>query len=346
MKELKNKEVIIGLIVLILLCVIALCLIARREFPTKNNIKDNALASVEEIPIAENQGNSVAGLNEGLTEEKGAVGAGQNISGAALDKEAAMTDEVLTKKESSLGISTKISGEYHSEPVMTEYAGDDLWQLEELYTYWDEYKLDAVDDLIHLPRVRTITNELSGTNYFYYYGSKNADGLPNGKGLAVYADNAYYCGEWKNGKRSGKGMWLQIYPDKTATLNGVTGVTEHSYNGSWQNDYPNGEGQEHISYDFEKMKGEYIITNVIGGFKDGYYDGELYIMTIEGENNTTEWEAVAKKGVYSYCDERINTSGKRTVWDKMRHLENQDNHRWMNEKENTNFGIYGLKKKN
>ena len=94
------------------------------------------------------------------------------------------------------------------------------------------------------------------------------------------------------------------------------------------------------------MKGEYIITNVIGGFKDGYYDGELYIMTIEGENNTTEWEAVAKKGVYSYCDERINTSGKRTVWDKMRHLENQDNHRWMNEKENTNFGIYGLKKKN
>jgi len=141
-------------------------------------------------------------------------------------------------------------------------------------------------------------------------------------------------------------MYWKIYPDKTGMLNNVPGVTEHIYNGEWLNDLPNGEGQEHISYDCDIMDGEYVINNVIGNFKDGYYDGELYIMEIKGEHNTTDWEATANMGVFDYCGETRSASGRRKVWKRMKESDEygDDNFAWLFEEENTGFGVYGLKK--
>ena len=165
-------------------------------------------------------------------------------------------------------------------------------------------------------------------------------------GVAVYANNTYYCGDWKNGKRHGKGMWLRLFPDKPSTVNGVTGVLEHSYNGQWENDLPNGNGQEHIEYDLEVMEGSDIILNVIGSFKDGYYNGELYIMTIEKSGSTTDWEASAQKGVFDYFHNRYSTTGKLPVWERMEEVEEGTQYRWLDEPENVNWGISGLKKMN
>ena len=199
MKEIKNKEVIIGLLALIILCILAIGLIIRREFP-KDEKKDGMFA-VEEYAIEEQQ-KAEEPVAEALP-AKTAMDADKNI---------AIKDESLqqAKVEQGAVISTKKKGEasaYHTEPTYKEYTGEDMWQLEEIYYYWKDYKLEAVEDLIRLPRVRTITNALSGTNDFYYYGEKDSKGNPNGYGLAVYADNAYYCGNWKAGKRSGQGMW-------------------------------------------------------------------------------------------------------------------------------------------
>lgn len=341
MKELKNKEIIIGLIVLIVLSIVAIVLILRREFP-----EEEKWVKTEPIEMAEESIDTESAVD---TQNKARVEAAvENKNLGIIDEKTTDTPVVISnneKAEIALFEEHK-AGEYHSQPDLKEYTGDEMWQLEEIYYYWDEYKLEAVEDLIRLPRVRTLTNELSGTNHFYYYGDVDSKGNPHGKGIAVYADNAYYFGKWKDGKRSGDGMYWKIYPDKTGMLNGVPGVTEHIYNGDWLNDYPNGEGQEHISYDCDIMDGEYVINNVIGNFKDGYYDGELYIMEIEGEHNTTDWEATAQSGVFDYYGDTKSASGRRKVWKRMKESSShgEDNYAWLYEEENKGFGVYGLKK--
>lgn len=352
MKEIKNKEIVIGLIVLIFLSIIAILLIVRREFPEEKNINEAAVTE-EKIDYEDNIKEPEAAKQEAAIAES--VQENLAIQDENADKEvkeekeateAAGTVEKNQMAELALYSEAELAavGGYHPEPVLKEYTGEDMWQLEELYHYWIEYKLDAVNDLIHLPRVRTLTNELNGTNYFYYYGETDSKGNPDGSGLAVYADNTYYCGSWKSGKRSGQGMYWKIYPDKTGTIAGVMGVTEHMYNGSWLNDYPNGEGQEHFSYDYDVMKGDIVIANVIGNFADGYYDGELYIMTTNDREETTDWEAAASKGVFEYCNRSISASGKRTVWEKTKSKGSQDDFYWLDEPENVEFGVYGLKK--
>lgn len=349
MKELKNKEIIIGLIVLIILCIIAISLIIKREFP-KEDTKQEPTAVTEEqgqkeTDALQSELDSQLSIVESKTDE---LNLAQEEVAAAKEKAEADAENEQQMQALALDAYADSQSEFHTAPVYKEYTGEEMEQLEELYYYWNDYQLDAVDDLIRLPRLRTaFTNELTGTNSFYYYGSLNSNGLPEGSGLAVYENNAYYCGEWKNGKRHGKGMWLQIYPDKPSTLNGVTGIIEHSYNGQWQNDYPNGEGQEHIGFDYEVMEGEVVITNVIGNFKDGYYNGELYIMTVNDEEESTDWEAVAKKGVFDYYHERYNGSGELPVWERMKQTEDDDdNYFWLDEPENVNWGIFGLKKMN
>lgn len=338
MRKLKNKEVIIGSAVLIVLCIIAIILIVKREFPKQ----EKNIVTVEEIDIDKKAENDAL-KEEELLLEYALIDESTNIL-AEENKEAKQDENIQM-----LGLeqfADSVNG-YYSFPQYAEYTGEEMWQLEELFYYWDAYKLEAVDDLVRLPRLRTaFTNELAGTNQFYYYGAFNENGLPEGRGVSVYENNTYYCGEWKNGKRHGRGMWLQIYPDKPATLNGAAGAVVHSYNGEWKNDLPNGTGQEHFEYDLEELEGEDIILNVIGGFVDGYYDGELYIMTIKKSGDTIDWEANAQKGSFIYFHDRYSTSGKLPAWQRMEEVKEGTKYRWLDESENSNWGIFGLRKMN
>ena len=318
MRDLKNKEVIAGLIILILLSITAMILIVRKELnsdivlPSQTDIEKNNEIDKEETKVIED-----------------------NSSISTVTEMENNTTESITKDSDSIS-------EKYVSATLKEYTTDD-WQLKELFYYWDEYQLDAVEDLIRLERVRVITNELAGTNNYYYYGEKDGSGKPNGNGLAVYANNAYYCGEWKNGLRSGEGMWLQIFPDETATINKVKGVKEHLYNGMFENDYPNGSGQEHFEYDIDLLNTDDAIANAIGTFKDGYYDGDMYIMTISTLNSTTDWNAKAKKGVFIPLEDKKSTTGQEPVWEKSEGDE-EDIYYWMLPSTNHEFGICGLKK--
>ena len=62
-------------------------------------------------------------------------------------------------------------------------------QLKEMMSYWEQGNQKALDDLAYLDRFRAMSYQLKGTNKFYYAGETNADGKPNGTGIAVYADN-------------------------------------------------------------------------------------------------------------------------------------------------------------
>ena len=94
----------------------------------------------------------------------------------------------------------------------------------------------------------------------------------SGTGIACYADNAYYYGEWSNGKREGNGKWVRFYVYYDDDTTSDRAYREHMYAGEWKNDLPDGEGQEHYELDMSKAaKKERYIQNVIGTFRSGFY---------------------------------------------------------------------------
>lgn len=165
-------------------------------------------------------------------------------------------------------------------------------QMAEMYGYWSEGNMEAVRDLAHLERFEAMSYSLMGTMDFYYYGDTNSEGIPNGMGLAAYAEDQYYYGQWVNGTRSGDGCWISFYP---AYSNYV--VKEHMYTGQWASDLPNGQGQEHYDYDSDLMNAEDVyLQNAIGGFSIGNYNGDMYVITVDEDEDTTEWVGQCENG--------------------------------------------------
>ena len=132
--------------------------------------------------------------------------------------------------------------------------------------------MDAVEDLAMLPWYMRMSSDISDANSFYYYGERSSAGQPDGTGIACYADNAYYYGEWSNGKREGNGKWVRFYVYYDDDTTSDRAYREHMYAGEWKNDLPDGEGQEHYELDMSKAaKKERYIQNVIGTFRSGFY---------------------------------------------------------------------------
>ncbi len=135
---------------------------------------------------------------------------------------------------------------------------------------------------------------------FYYYGERSSAGQPDGTGIACYADNAYYYGEWSNGKREGNGKWVRFYVYYDDDTTSDRAYREHMYAGEWKNDLPDGEGQEHYELDMSKAaKKERYIQNVIGTFRSGFYSGEMYLTTLNWDGNQEEWNGFADAGIWS-----------------------------------------------
>lgn len=352
MKNLKDKDVIIGLIIIIILGAIALFLLIRREMGYQ---KEEPI--VVEEPVVVEETNIVSEELENLIEEDVVLEEAETeeVMEEEPQEEIALTNVQVVTEETSKQIAEEakkdfalydiLGNEKYAAASLTERKQDDD-QLKELYDYWDAYKLDAVADLVRLERLQKVSEELEGKNKFYYYGSVDRLGRPSGKGLAVYADNTYYFGEWKEGLRHGKGMWLEVavYTEENQYMN--RGVIEHSYNGQWSKDLPNGEGQENFTYDYDILEEDMIenecITNVIGGFKDGYYHGEMYIMSTDEKGNSKDWTGICKNGVWEPIEKGKTTDA---VWESYeKDAQGKSEYHYMLPEDNNNYGIMGLKK--
>ena len=249
-----------------------------------------------------------------------------------------MEEEAVKQQESGI---EKTTAKWQKE------VGEDLAaveidlsrQMSEMRGYWEARNMEAVEDLAYLPRYRAASEKLSGTTKYYYFGETDGDKRPSGKGLAMYADNQYYYGEWKNGARSGNGMWIKYYVyDQNANAKDSI-YLQHSYSGSWANDLPNGDGAEHYDFIDENLEPEVAYNrNFIGNFKDGLYHVEIYITNYNSEGNTKEWSGTAKNGVWQPFS-KADASGQYPV---IVDLFNEDNYQWMTEKENKNQGVQGL----
>lgn len=208
-------------------------------------------------------------------------------------------------------------------------------QLKEMMTYWADNNQKALDDLAKLDRFIAMSWRLKGSDDFYYYGDRNAGGLPEGKGIAVYADNQYYYGDWKNGERSGNGTWIHYhihFDDNKTDL-----YTYHQYTGGWAEDLPFGEGSEHYDYNVSLFKErEGYDTNRIGSYAGGLVNGEFYITSLFSDESIKEWNARGEKGSWSYLTELKDAKGNRPVYVE---IENPENYTWIHPRQNVNIGV-------
>lgn len=187
--------------------------------------------------------------------------------------------------------------------------------LKEAYPFFADNKQDAIWDLAHLKRYVKLSKGLEGTGDYYYQGDVDSEGKPHGTGLAIYEKNSYYFGEWSHGVRNGKGTWFRFYINQKnkANANGI--YMSHSYSGDWADNLPNGEGAEHYDVDISKLaptQGR-ILQNVVGPFKNGLYDGDMYANTVDYTGNVQEWDGIAKEGVFTLWRD-MSAIGECSVW--------------------------------
>ncbi len=208
-------------------------------------------------------------------------------------------------------------------------------QLNEMMAYWEENNQKALDDLANLDRFIAMSYTLRGTKNFYYAGEVDDSGRPNGKGIAVYADNQYYYGDWKEGLRSGKGTWMHYHIHQTKNTTDL--YTYHQYAGGWEKDLPQGEGSEHYEYNTALLKkGVGYDTNLIGSYSAGLVNGKFYLTNIYSDGKMKEWNAEADQGSWVYLSDTKDKKGNRTVYVD---THDPDNYIWLHPSQNKNIGV-------
>ena len=260
-------------------------------------------------------------------------------------KESSTENEIQEETEEEIMIPSPTPYKEIMEAGKTDYSKvkfDKDAQLQEMMAYWEDNNQQALDDLAKLDHYIAMSWQLKGTTDFYYCGDVNGNGQPEGKGIAVYADNQYYYGTWENGVRSGTGTWIHYHVHETESNEDL--YTYHHYTGSWKNDLPDGEGSEHYDFNTDNFKENIRYTsNLIGSYAAGLVHGEFYITTIDKEEKMSEWEASADHGSWIYQNDNADSKGNRTV-----HVDihDPDNYIWINPKLNNNIGVPCLISKN
>lgn len=319
------KLIIVFVILIILLSIVAILLLLNLNKSIKNNndnskLQDEIILDLEE-PIVEEGANEIIDRNE----------------------PEATLEPTPVKEEVNEQIEEEIIPQLpDDEPIMETNVKDyskvkyDIKRnLSEMETYFNDNNLEALDDLAHLDRYIAMSYALKDTTDYAYYGDTNTNGEPDGKGIAVYADNQYYCGEWKNGLRSGAGVWVHYHIHLKENLSDP--IIFHEFIGNFENDLPNGHGQDHYEFDPVLMvKNVNYITNYMCNYKDGLIDGEVYATSLDKNGTFIDYSGVASNGSFEYISESRDSKKKGPV---LTDNSNGDNYYWLSEKENRNIGV-------
>lgn len=303
--------ILLAIIIILLLCIAGLLLIMSNK--QKDSAKDSTEALQQDIADYANEQKQNDKITSAPTKEAVIVKPPDNATAQPSEETQKPGNEPSdeTQLESTTIDKTAIVVDVEDENDIS-YTKEFI--LNEMLPYFADSNLDAVWDLAHLKRYVKLSAGLKGTDSYYYMGDVDANGAPNGQGLAIYENNTYYYGSWEHGVRSGDGRWYRFYIDEIGKPTTKKIYQAHSYSGQWKNDLPNGEGAEHYDIDISQLViRERVIQNVIGNFSDGLYDGEMYANTVDYIGNVEEWNAVAKKGVFNLWRD-MSSIGECSVW--------------------------------
>ena len=338
LKDLLKKPymtpILLGIIAILLICIIVLVSVPGLGRRVTNETNGDLQQNITHYAETQKQKDNVSGLS-GETVSIGA--AEEKMEQNGMPESGEMGEEI---EENELIAADK------GKTVVVIDEGDETdvsyskeYILNEAYPYFEDNNHDAIWDLAHLKRYVKLSSELKGTNKFYYKGDVNSAGRPDGKGLAIYEDNSYYYGEWSDGARSGDGRWFRFYIGEVSKRNALGKYTSHSYAGEWADNLPNGQGAEHFDVDVTKIKGnEEVIQNVVGGFSNGLYDGDMFANTVDYTGTMDEWNGVAVNGVFDLWKD-MSSIGECSVW---RNKENEERYLDIDKSENKNQGIREL----
>lgn len=283
--------------------------IEEADTPVAKSVTEDAASLVMTADVLE-ETQYEAGTGASAQAASSAAGTGSTALLAGASSSAASTAKTTAKPKHD------ISGNslYKSEAAVT-YAKtrvkepkDPEGTLTELKSFWETIGLDALRDLWELDRYQQLTVWLSEHPEipYYYCGDKGASGVPDGKGVAIYSGNRFYYGDWKNGRREGKGEWYQFYPARMQNV-----VLLHEYTGEWVDDLPDGEGVELYEYDLDRMDEDSIYpSNLIGHFRAGLCDGEMTVTTLERDGSIRLWYGTCRNGVWQPIDGHPDADGK------------------------------------
>ncbi|MFQ8703869.1 MAG: hypothetical protein ACLR9I_08835, partial [Eisenbergiella sp.] len=246
----KKKDLIpVAAIALFLVIIIILCVVRLQERRADVNGGAEATRSTETVTQTletESREEAAARETQAGTEQSAAL---ESTAETETGKKESQIPSGKPKTEKKPGIAVRtISG---NDPL----AGADSanksneQMLLEMAAYWEQDNMAAVEDLAMLAWYMKMSASIADEDTFYYYGERNDQGQPQGKGIACYTDNAYYYGEWEGGRRSGQGEWVRYYVYYDDDTDSARAYRLHMYMGEWANDRPNGEGQEHYELD-------------------------------------------------------------------------------------------------
>lgn len=306
--------VLMGIIVVLLICILVLLVFmpsrrASRQTEANVDLQQNITDYAQEQKDKENE------ADKEKTSEAVVVTPSDKETTQEEKEEADKEEEEETTPEEE---PEAADGDKTAVVVDIEDESDEAYTkefiLNEALPYFADNDQDAIWDLAHLKRYVKLSKELENTGKFYYQGDVDADGRPNGKGLAIYEKNSYYYGDWSHGVRSGNGNWFRFYIGQRNKTNAMGKYMAHSYSGAWADDLPNGEGAEHFEVDVSKLEGHTrILQNVVGNFSGGLYDGEMYANTVDYVGNLEEWNGIADKGVFTLWRD-MSAIGECSVW--------------------------------
>ena len=347
MDDKKRDLIPVAAIALFLVIIIALC--AVRLHQRRETRAEIAETESTQIWYSEEQAESAESETKDAADQTEETTAGKKQTTERGQQE----DETLTEHPDSklpAGKGKESQGAKQEGNLRTVSGNDPLSGAEsanktneemllEMSGYWEQDNMDAVEDLAMLPWYMRMSSDISDANSFYYYGERSSAGQPDGTGIACYADNAYYYGEWSNGKREGNGKWVRFYVYYDDDTTSDRAYREHMYAGVWKNDLPDGEGQEHYELDMSKAaKKERYIQNVIGTFRSGFYSGEMYLTTLNWDGNQEEWNGFADAGIWSPYGAGSNRKEVPVCQD----VDDDNNYLWLSVRDNKNRGIYEL----
>ena len=328
--------VLLGIIVVLLACIIVLVLLLPgRRKQSADEVNGDVQQSITDYAKEQQQNDYVPDTSEEAIIAEPAENE-QEEKESEQDEEDEEDEEIEPVAADSDKTAVVVDVEDENDVSYTkEYI------LNEALPYFADNNQDAIWDLAHLKRYVKLSSGLEGMNQYYYTGDVDGSGKPNGKGLAIYEDNSYYYGDWSSGVRSGQGTWYRFYISEKSKRNAMGKYMSHSYTGEWANDLPNGQGAEHYDVDISKLQvRERIMQNVVGGFQNSLYDGELYGYTVDYTGTVEEWDAVASAGVFNLWRD-MSAIGECSVW------RNKDDHNLcldIDKSENKNQGIRELLK--
>lgn len=193
-----------------------------------------------------------------------------NLAAALADYEMAVSlgDETLDEKMKALRVRI---ADVRALPL-----------LEELYSSFSAGDIESARNLMRQDDYRTLS-ESAGSLPLVYEGDSDT-------ALAVYADNYYYYGDWQSDQRSGHGLWICAVSD-SEDFNYVM------YDGSWSNDYPNGEGTITRERFADKIQLEPGYTTGVkvkikGTFSNGLYHGIINEVWGMNDGGTHVWTPI------------------------------------------------------